>query len=188
MGITQAPAEMIPEGWDGQWLADDGLVLRLEAGRRNVTMRYMTGPEALNIAEDGSLRSADVVLRRDGEALTMQRIKDNTAPKLMPLPALNTGNGAELAGRYASEELGAEMVIEAKDGGIYARFEGLLGKGRMERMFPAGRDVWQLATRRSMDAPAPGDWTLVIARNEGGTITGFTLGCWLARGVGYNRL
>lgn len=188
MGVTHPAAELIPEGWDGQWLAEDGLVLRLESGRRNVTMRYMTGPESLNLASDDSLASADVVLRREGDALTMQRIKDNTAPKLTPLPVINSADGAELAGRYFSDELGAEVLIEARDGGIYARFEGVLGTGRMERMAPAGRDVWQLATRRSMDAPAPGDWTLVVARDAAGAITGFTLGCWLARGVGYKRL
>jgi D-aminopeptidase len=52
-------------------------------------------------------------------------------------------------------------------------------------MAPAGEDVWTVATRRSMDAPAPGDWTLQVRRNEQGRIIGLTIGCWLARGVDY---
>jgi D-aminopeptidase len=54
-------------------------------------------------------------------------------------------------------------------------------------MAPAGRDVWIVATRRSMDAPAPGDWTLLVRRDAEGRVAGLTLGCWLARAIGYFR-
>ena len=52
---------------------------------------------------------------------------------------------------------------------------------------PAGRDVWLLRPRRSMDAPAPGDWTLQIRRDARGAVRGLTLGCWLARGLEFTR-
>jgi D-aminopeptidase len=80
------------------------------------------------------------------------------------------------------------MVIAARDGAAYARFTGMLGTGRMERMAPAGEDVWTIATRRSMDAPAPGDWTLVVHRDPAGRVAGATLGCWLARSLPYERV
>jgi D-aminopeptidase len=53
-------------------------------------------------------------------------------------------------------------------------------------MYPVAADVWIIPTRRSMDASPPGDWTVRV-RREGGAITGLTLGCWLARGILYQR-
>jgi D-aminopeptidase len=181
-----APAQ-IPDGWDGQWLADDGLVVQVESGRRAATLRYATGGETLALAADGTLAAPGVVLTRTEGGLTMTRSKDNTAPALAPLAEVAAADAGEIAGRYVSDELGAALWIQARDGAAYARFEGMLGTGRMERMAPAGRDVWTVATRRSMDAPAPGDWTLVLRRGDDRRVTGLTLGCWLARAIPYSR-
>lgn len=177
----------IPDGWDGQWLADDGLLVRLESGRRKATLSYATGGEAVTLAPDGTLAAPGVVLAKAAGGMTMARSRENTAPVLTPLPEVAAADPGEIAGRWVSDELGAGLEIEARDGAATARFTGMLGTGRMERMAPAGRDVWIVATRRSMDAPAPGDWTLVLDRDAGGAVTGLTLGCWLARGVGYRR-
>jgi D-aminopeptidase len=186
LGVDEPKAPAIPDGWDGQWLADDGLLVQIETSRRSATLRYATGGETVTFS-DGRLIAPGVVVERKGDALTMQRTKDNTSPVLSPLPAVDRADVAEIAGHYSSDELGAGLEISAKDGAAYARFTGLLGTGRMERMAPAGRDVWVVATRRSMDAPAPGDWTLIIRRDAKGRVAGLTLGCWLARGIGYTR-
>lgn len=188
LGVKSAEAPAIPDGWEGQWLADDGLLVQIEAARRSATLRYATGGETLTLSADGSLAAPGVVLSQAGGGLTMARAKDNTAPFLTPLAAVEAADAGEIAGRYHSGELEAALVIEARDGAAYARFEGLLGAGRMERMAPAGADVWVVATRRSMDAPAPGDWTAIIRRDAAGAVAGLTLGCWLARGVEYRRL
>ncbi len=177
----------IPDGWEGQWLADDGLLVRIEPGRTEAVLRYATGGETVTLASDGTLGAPDVVLSRGGGGLSMRRLRDNTAPRLAPLPAVEAADAGEIAGRWVSAELGAAMEIEARGGGATARFDGLLGRGRPERMAPAGRDVWLVATRRSMDAPAPGDWTLRVARDPSGAVTGLSLGSWLARGIGYRR-
>ena len=79
------------------------------------------------------------------------------------------------------------MQVEARDGGVHARFTGVMGTGRFERLVPAGKDVWLLATRRSLDAPAPGDWTVIVRRDAAGDVTGLTVGCWLARALDYRR-
>jgi len=100
---------------------------------------------------------------------------------------LATADATEIAGRYESTELEAAMIIEARDRGVYASFEGMLGTGRMERVHPASPDIWLVATRRSMDAPAPGDWTLHLSRDADGGVDGAVLGCWLARGVVYRK-
>lgn len=177
----------IPDGWEGQWLADDGLIVQIEPGRTEATLRYTTGAETVTLAPDGTLASPDVVLARGGGGLTMRRMRDNTAPVLVPLPAIEVADAGDIAGRWVSDELGAAMEIEARGGGVTVRFDGMLGRGRPERVAPAGRDVWLVATRRSMDAPAPGDWTLCVLRDASGTVTGLTLGSWLARGISYRR-
>jgi D-aminopeptidase len=187
LGEKPLPPAPIPDGWEGQWLADDGLVVRIEPGRTEATLHYATGGETVTLAPDGALSSPDVVLSRAGGGLTMRRIRDNTAPVLVPLPAIEAADAGDIAGRWVSDELGAALEIEARGGGITARFDGMLGRGRPERVAPAGRDVWLVATRRSMDAPAPGDWTLTVGRDASGNVAGLTLGSWLARGIGYRR-
>lgn len=77
-------------------------------------------------------------------------------------------------------------VIESLTGGLRF-FEGFLGKGEMMALYPVAEDLWTLPCRRSMDAPAPGDWTIQISRHGDGTISGLTIGCWLARNIAYDR-
>ncbi|WP_054008785.1 D-aminopeptidase [Cypionkella psychrotolerans] len=183
------PAEPpLPDGWDGQWIGPNGLLTRLECGRNFAKLRHASGVERLTLAADGALSSPGAVLARGATGVTLTRPKDNTEAMLTPLAVLDSANAAEIAGHYHSPELDASMEIEARDGAAYARFTGLLGSGRMERMAPAGLDVWTVATRRSMDAPAPGDWTMVIQRDAKGGVGGLTLGCWLAREVAYLRV
>ena len=182
---TPVPAP-IPDGWDGQWIGPNKLLTRLECGRTSADLDH-GGVDPLTLAADGTLSAPGIVLARGPQGVTMTRRDDNTHAVLTPLPVLDSADGAAIAGHYHSAELEADLEIVARGGGVYARFTGLLGAGRMERMAPAGPDVWTVATRRSMDAPAPGDWTLVVGRDAKGAVSGLTLGCWLAREVTYQR-
>ena len=183
----QAVAPPLPEGWEGQWLAGEtGLLARIEPGRRAATLHYASAPDTLVETGDGSLAAAGIRVGKTPAGLRMRRSAENVDLLLEAVVPVESADGQEIAGRYHAAELDAEMIIEARDGGVYARFDGMLGTGRMERLSPAGRDLWLLATRRSMDAPAPGDWTLCVRRDaEGGWVRGLTLGCWLARGIEY---
>ena len=124
-----------------------------------------------------------------GEAVgvVLERPGENATLSLAPLAEIATADASAIAGRYVSDELEAAMTIEARDGAAYAVFEGMLGQGRRERLAPLAEDVWSLATRRAMDAPAPGDWTLLVQRDDAGQVIGASLGCWLARRVSYRR-
>ncbi len=179
---------LLPDGWDGQWIGANGLLTRVESGRSHADLHHAGGIERLTLAADGTLTSPRVVLARGTTGVTLTRPKDNTEARLTPLAVLDSANAAEIAGQYHSSELDASMEIIARDAGVYARFTGLLGSGRMEWMAPAGLDVWTVATRRSMDAPAPGDWTMMIKRDAKGAVSGLILGCWLAREVAYHRV
>ncbi|RYH12806.1 MAG: aminopeptidase, partial [Alphaproteobacteria bacterium] len=94
----------------------------------------------------------------------------------------------EIAGRYRCDELDAWLEIEARDGGVHVGFEGMLGRGPMERMYPLAKDLWSITTRRAMDAAPPGEWTVIVRRDPDGTIGGLTIGCWLARNLHYRRV
>lgn len=177
-----------PADWAGQWLCPEtGLLTRIETGNDGAQLRFATSPDRLVATATGELVSDDVRLSRRGATLRMQRTGDNLDVTLAPVPVLGLADGTDIAGRYESPELEAAMTIEARDGGVYASFEGMLGTGRMEPVYPAGADIWLVATRRSMDAPAPGDWTLRISRDADGTVEGAVLGCWLAREIAYRK-
>jgi D-aminopeptidase len=68
---------------------------------------------------------------------------------------------------------------------MFVAFEGFLGKSGMQSLYAFGPDVWLLPCPRGLDAPGPGDWTLVFDRDADGKVAGLTIGCWLARGVRY---
>ncbi|MDN5786807.1 D-aminopeptidase [Pseudorhodobacter sp.] len=177
----------VPDGWDGQWLGPNNLLTKVESGRSSAMLHYATGAEALTLTANNTLAAPGVELARTAEGMMLKRAGDNSFALLTPLVVVDIADGTEIAGHYQSSELNADLQIEARGGGVYARFKGMLGEGPMERVVPAGKDVWTLATRRSMDAPAPGDWTLIVKRNETGGVSGIELGCWLARGIYYQR-
>ena len=186
LGLPHPMPQRLQENWAGQWIsAETGLLARLEPGYDTVGLRFGTSAEALTETPDGDLASATVQIAREGEDLLMQRPHENFTEMLVPVAPSPPVVDPSIAGHYHSPELDAEIVIECRDGGTYLWAEGFLGKGRPEIVRPAGPDLWVVVTRRSMDAPAPGDWTLRIARDAAGYVTGATLGCWLARGIDY---
>ena len=69
-----------------------------------------------------------------------------------------------------------------------AILSGMLGAGRMELLDPIGPDLWALPCPRALDHTPPGDWTIAIHRDASGRATGATVGCWLARGLRYERV
>lgn len=187
LGLEEPLPPLTKADWDGQWLcAETGLLARLETQRRGVTMRYGTSAELLGEA-GSALVAGQIRISREGADLQMQRGAENLASRLTPVPVAAQADAREIAGRYFSPELEAQLSIEARDGGVHAVFEGHLGQSRPEIMHAAGPDFWIISTRRSLDAPAPGDWTLQIERDSQGRIRGARLGCWLARGIDYLR-
>jgi D-aminopeptidase len=173
-------------GWDGLWLDETrGLVVTTQDSRAGVRLGYAPSPALLHPLADGSAQALGISLRRDQDRLIMERLGENLRIDARPLQPLAYADGTELAGRYHSDEIEADLEIQTRDGASYALFHGMLGTGPMERMYPVARDIWVITTRRAMDASAPGDWTLCLQRDATGRITGLTLGCWLARAIRY---
>ena len=92
------------------------------------------------------------------------------------------------AGRYVCAELGATLTIADAGGALYGGFSGFLGQGRMELLDPIGDDLWALPCPRALDHTPPGDWTIALRRDGAGRVVAATVGCWLARGLRYDRV
>jgi D-aminopeptidase len=98
------------------------------------------------------------------------------------------GPTTDLAGRYHCEELDAEITVIGDKEVFYGAFSGFLGNSRMEFLEPIGFDVVALPCPRALDHTAPGDWTLVVQRDEKKHVIGLDVGCWLARRLSYRRI
>lgn len=185
LGEPEAPPSPFAAGWFGRRVGEEtGLLVRL-LGR---FLAFGTNLEMLN--EDGGALVSPLsrIWPADGEFF-LSRPSENLIERLSPLPPPPPEQGAEeLAGVYVSPDLGgAEMHVEARGGVAHVWFKGSLGEGSAEPLTPAGEDLWLISTRRAMDAPAPGDWTLELRRDSAGAVTGARLGCWLARGIRYEK-
>ena len=178
-------SEVVGPEWAGAYMnpATD-LVLRVEPGHSGLRARYATSPDRLVLDSAGVARCADMTLARDGDGIRMERPGEN----LRTTAARLAGQAKpDIEGRYWSGEIEGSLEIVSTGGVFYGGFEGMLGRGGMYPVLPLAEDVWLLQCPRSMDAPAPGDWTIRVRRHAGGAVSGLTVGCWLARRVDYAR-
>ncbi|MEI4487805.1 D-aminopeptidase [Frigidibacter sp. MR17.14] len=177
-----------PGSLDGAWIDPaSGLLLRVAPTLDGIALRFATGPDALEATAEGG-RAPTVSLSREGDALRMRRPGENLDLLAAPVAPAAPGAAADLDGLWHWPELNAFLTIETRGGATHAVARGRFGTAQPERVHPVGRDVWVMPVRRSVDAPAPGDWTLRLHRDEAGRPLGLTVGCWLARGLAYRRI
>lgn len=189
LGLDGAAEAILPSNWDGLWLDEvQGLVVRTVADADGVKLHYGPSSVRATVMLDGSAHGQDFSLAMEDDCLLMERRSENLTVMARRLAPLEWADATRVAGRYWSDELSAFVEIEARDGAAFACFEGLYGKGPMERMYALAEDVWIITSRRALDAAAPGDWTVLVERDAAGAVTGVRVGCWLARGLIYRRL
>ncbi len=187
LGLETASAGGPGKGWDGLWYDEENaLFLRTRDVPGGVRLYYAVSPVIVPQTAEGEAAGAELSLRREGDLLVMERAAENRTVRARRLHPLDWADATRIAGRYHSDEIGASMVIEARDGAAAIGFEGMLGLGPMERMYPLACDLWSVTSRRAMDAAPPGEWTLQIRRDEGGQVVGLTIGCWLAQKIDYS--
>jgi D-aminopeptidase len=159
--------------------------VRVEAAdERKVLLRYAHPPQLLDLNADGSAGDDGGRLRPGEGGLWLDRPKENHSSRLEPCAKGQIGG---IEGRYRCQELDADLTIADAGGAFYGAFSGFLGQGRMERLEPIGRDVWALPCARALDHTPPGDWTLAFARDSEDAPVSVRVGCWLARGLTFNR-
>ena len=187
LGIpADEPAAPVTDtSWDGAYIdRESGLLLKLATGENGLSATIAGSSELLSMKSADVAESQTMVLSREGDTIRFTRWRENLSGAAVRV----TGTARpDIAGRYHCEELEADFTIVETGGVLHGFFEGVLGTGEMTPLYPVGEDIWTLPCRRSMDAPAPGDWTIQIHRDGDGAIEGLTIGCWLARNLRYRR-
>ncbi len=188
LGVETPPAsDLPPPDWLGAYVEPEtGLSVRIDNNAPGkLRLRFGHAAEVLELKADATASNGATRLRPAPDGLWMDRPQENQTSRLIPAG----GEAAtDIAGLYYCAELDAHLAVTDAGGVVYGGFSGRLGQGRMELLEPIGPDLWALPCPRALDHTPPGDWTLAFQRDGSGTVAGLTLGCWLARGLGYRRV
>ncbi|MGE0241441.1 MAG: D-aminopeptidase [Parvibaculaceae bacterium] len=183
--LGQTPRHKAPVAYDAAWTGayhdpETDLLLDIspELAKKQLAARFTTDPELLDPTSANEATSPAMTLARQGDVVQLFRPGDNLRATLTRVAGSAT---PDVTGTFHSPELGADFHIVAQGSALFGGFEGFLGKGAMQPIYPVGADLWRMPCQRSMDASAPGDWTVHFARDAAGRITAATVGCWLAR-------
>ncbi|KAK9849901.1 hypothetical protein MYU51_013093 [Penicillium brevicompactum] len=192
LGIAQPAVSTIKptEKWFGAFIDQHtGLSLVVAKGAREgeVAVSYAGDSENLKLSTETHAKNTHTLATIDGDSLIVHRVRDNqkqlTATRIVPDESILKETSFQ--GIYHCKEIDSTFHCIGEAGTLYGAFNGYLGEGHATPMKYLGGDVWVLTCPRGLDAPAPGDWTVNFHRNEMDTVSGFTIGCWLARGIEY---
>jgi len=183
------PAPALPDGMIGAWIEPETEILARITKATDHALRLRLGhhPELLTAQADGGASDGDSRLELEADGLWLDRPKDNQRSRLVPIKA-GKAPVAGRAGVYQCAELGADLTIADAGGALYGGFSGFLGQSRMELLEPVGPDMWALPCPRALDHTPPGDWTLIFKPDAAGAVNAVRVGCWLARGLTYERV
>jgi D-aminopeptidase len=188
LGIERArrPALADSPPWAGAYLEPEtGLTARIDVANGQLRLRFGHSAERLDLdLGAGTAANAATRLEPTTDGVWMERRVDHQRTLLRRCDAnwpADPSHAAlaqthrqltDLPGRYRCAELGAETTIMDAGGILYGAFSGFLGEGRME----------------TLECVAPDVWTLAFRRDPRGRVVGVTVGCWLARGLNYERI
>ncbi|KAI8236905.1 D-aminopeptidase [Colletotrichum sp. SAR 10_86] len=199
-GGSAAPAEEIIRGlldlkksepapvdadssWFGTFLDEQTqLAITVSQGTKGkVNISYAGSAETINLKDPKHAESPGMVAKIDGNQLKIHRIKENRALKASRILQGGTVNYSAFGGDFYCAEIDSTFHCRNEGGMLFGSFNGYLGHGPAHLMKYIGQDVWLMSCPRGMDAPAPGDWTVVFHRGDDGSVSGATFGSWLAR-------
>ena len=190
LAISEAKHEVVQPGqdWAGTYLdPDTQLAITVTVGSPGeIVVKYHRAAEKIRVFESLRAQSEDMVATLEGSLLHIHVPKDNRhihAQRVKPTKLAATSS--QLHGRYYCAEIDSMFHCSGSGAMLYGSFDGFLGEGPVHLMRSLGEDVWALACPRAMDSSPPGDWTVVVRRDGGGTVTAVTIGCWLARNLEY---
>ncbi len=170
----------------GNWLEPKtNLVLAVShSGKGGIDASFAGCSEHLAMDGPASASSRKMRVSIAGKRLRIERFGDHLNGLCEKVEG---AAGQDCAGSYYCDELESTFSCSGDAAGMYGAFEGFLGAGPMHLMRHIGGDVWMLENPRGMDAPAPGDWSVIVSRGGDGKVAGATIGCWLALNMRYNR-
>lgn len=187
-------------GWFGDFLDPETMLLAAvrPGAAGEVAFTFAGDAETLRVEGSGGETDGDrgaravsrsMVASINGDTLSADRFLDNlrlTAVRLTPRESSRMD--ATLQGTYRCDEIESVFYCSGQGDMRYGSFDGPMGKGPVLLMRYVGDDVWAIACPRGLDEPAPGDWTVVFHRDERNAVTGFTVGCWLARKLQFTKV
>jgi CubicO group peptidase (beta-lactamase class C family) len=175
--------------WLGDYLdADTQLLIhvaRADAGKLGIS--YAVSTETVTLTTPSTAESRLMQARIEDEVLHVKRLKDNRVLRARRVERSACPATDDYAGEYHCPDTDSTLRCIGGNGLMYGCFDGHLGSGPPHLMRYVGDDIWLLACPRGLDAPAPGDWTVIFERGGDGSIVGVTVGCWLARRVHYGN-
>lgn len=189
---TKTTGTKMEVNWAGNYFDEESriAVVAKQDKPGEVIVNYSGHDEKLRVQSEGEAKSKEMRVRIEDTKLLIDRLSENRSFVARPLAATKPSiDSTTLVGKYYSKETDSTFHIMGTGGMLYGAFDGYLGKGPAHTMRWLGEDVWWLACFRSLDHPTPGYWTVAFrpAKDQKG-IDGVTVGCWLARGVEYQRL
>lgn len=191
--------------WEGDFFCEDqqrviSVVLPSEKGEEGmVGINYAGGakPEKLKLLDQQSAESTEMKASIEDGKLHLVRAADGVDVRCRRIATPSSPDvpcATDYAGEFYCDEAESTFTCyhacplqDYPIGGVkgqklmYGCFEGFLGRGPMHLMRYVGEDIWVLTCPRSMDAPAPGEWTVVFRRDLGSRVSSATVSCWLAR-------
>lgn len=178
--------------WQGNFLDMETQLLvhveNIEDGQVSIT--YHMAPDKVPLTSAVHAESKSIIANIAGDELHVERQREHRILNARRIKSPTTTNSTnEYIGDYQCAEVDSSFHCSPGSGNtLYGSFDGFLGQGPAHLMQYVGEDVWTLSNPRGMDAPAPGNWTIVFQRDENGKISGVTIGCWLARLIQFAKL
>lgn len=180
----------VSQSWLGTFFDPDAqLALTVcDGGSDRVSIRYSDQEETVMLFEANKGRSETMSAIFSVDSIQLHRLDDNRVVNARRVLAPEEPIKTDYVGQYCCAEIDSLFTCTGTGGMLYGSFEGFLGHGPMHLMRYLGEDIWFLANPRGLDAPAPGDWTVVFQRDATGAVVSVVFGCWLARNVRFKRL
>jgi len=177
--------------WKGNFLDQETqLLIQVDVNDANELFISIAGPTKMQLTNEHHAEHRAMTADIYGDMLHVHHVQANKQYHAKRVKKPEGLDGAlppkdDYVGKYYCQEVESTFQISGSGAMLYGSFDGYLGNGPIHLMKYVGEDVWSLACPRGMDAPAPGDWTIVFKRGGQGTIEGATVGCWLARKIDF---
>ncbi|KAJ5833791.1 Peptidase S12 aminopeptidase DmpB domain C [Penicillium riverlandense] len=195
-GLLSLPRPVVPPvkpaaEWVGTFLDQDTqLAITVANGKKEgeISISYAGHPETINLSDAHHGKSPGMAATIEGDSLRIHRSEENRQLDARRIIRDEKFKDASLQGDYRCTEIESTFHIVGEGAMLYGSFDGYLGRGPVGMMKYLGQDVWVFVCPRGLDAPAPGDWTVVVRRDAQGGVARVRVGCWLARGLEFTRM
>lgn len=175
--------------WRGAFLDHETqLLIQAEPGDPGEVAITYSDEEKIKLKNASEGQSQAMVASVGKDTIHIERIRQNrTLDGIRVDESLGMPAVADIVGEYYCAETESTFTCTGNSKLMYGSFDGYCGQGPAHLMKYIGEDIWILGTPRGLDAPAPGDWTVVFHRPGGDKIEEVTVGCQLARKVTFEK-